>query len=315
MPAPVVLFTYRRPLHTLRTLEHLRNNVGSDKSVLYVFSDGVKENGGPNEAKDIAQVRKVIRSQQWCKEVHIIESVQNMGLANSIINGVTQIVDQFDKAIVLEDDLISSKYFLQYMNEGLDRYKDEERVMQISGHNFPVGNIATGTSFFLRHATTLGWAVWKRSWKYFDKDASGYTELKNNPDLANRFDLDGAYGFTRLMLLQMETNKVDSWGIRWLWSVFKNNGLTLFPDKTLIKHIESMEGATHVSGHYAFAEPDFDVNYKIEHFPDVIVPDEQQLDKIKSYLKEAMNKNNGKQPPSQSNIFKTIIHKILNTIK
>ena len=311
MQAPVVLFTYKRPALTLKTLEHLRNNVGASSSTLIVFSDGPKDNSSPQEKKEVNEVRQIIRREKWCGEVRIIESDRNKGLADSIIDGVTEVVEKFGTAIVLEDDLISSKYFLEYMNEALQRYANDEKVMQISGHNFPVGNVPAHSSFFLRHATTLGWGVWARSWKYFDRAAAGYHELKTNPDLALRFNLNGAYSFTKLMLLQMEEKSVDSWGIRWLWSVFRNNGLTLFPDKTLIKHLESNAGATHVSGSYAFAEPDFDVNYRVENFPSGVAPDDEQFSKFKTYLKEAVAGKRSDNAPLPSN---GIVDKVLNKI-
>ena len=138
MLAPIVLFVYNRPWHTEQTLNALMQNELADQSVLYIYADGPKENATEEQLKKIEEVRHVIRTKKWCKEVHIIESEKNKGLADSIINGVTEIVNKYGKVIVLEDDIVTSKGFLKYMNEALELYKEEDKVYHISGYMFPV---------------------------------------------------------------------------------------------------------------------------------------------------------------------------------
>ena len=128
--SPILLFTYNRPLHTEKTLEALRGNYLSSESELYVFSDGYKSE---SDKGDVMRVREIIRSIDGFKKVHIHEQPRNVGLAGNIIEGVTKIVNEFGKVIVLEDDLVTSPYFLTFMNEGLERYENEERVGHIQG--------------------------------------------------------------------------------------------------------------------------------------------------------------------------------------
>ena len=109
--APIILFVYNRPWHTEKTLEALMGNDRADQSTLYIYADGAKENSSQNQLDKIRKVREVIRKKQWCKEIHILESNENKGLAESIILGVTSIVNRYDQVIVLEDDLITSKHF------------------------------------------------------------------------------------------------------------------------------------------------------------------------------------------------------------
>ena len=168
--APIVLFVYNRPWHTEQTLEALSANKEVQESILYIYADGPKENTTSEELEKIAQVRKVLRNKQWCKEVKIIESVNNKGLADSIIEGVTTVVNNHGKVIVLEDDIVVSTGFLKYMNDALNLYENEEKVMHISGYMFPVKERLPET-FFYKQASCWGWATWANRWE----------ELKTSP--------------------------------------------------------------------------------------------------------------------------------------
>ena len=168
--APIVLFVYNRPWHTLQTLNALMKNELADQHVLYIYSDGPKIKAANDEVKKIEEVRKLIRTKQWCKEVYIVESETNRGLADSIINGVTEIVNKHGKIIVLEDDLITSAGFLNYMNIALNLYKNEKNVMHISGYMFPTEKKLPET-FFLVFTSCWGWGTWDRAWQSFDLSA------------------------------------------------------------------------------------------------------------------------------------------------
>ncbi len=214
--APIVLFVYNRPSHTEQTLNALMNSDLADQSILYIFADGPKENTTGEQLKKIEGVRQLIRAKQWCKEIHIIESDKNKGLANSIIDGVTQIVNEYGKIIVLEDDLIIGRYFLNYMNTALNEYKQQDRVMQISGFNFPLSNIEhTKSAFFICFVSAWGWGTWERSWKRFDSQASGFERLGLDSALSRQFDLNGVFPYTQMIKNQMIYKTIDSWAYDW----------------------------------------------------------------------------------------------------
>ena len=146
--APIALFVYNRPRHTLRTLEALAANPLAKKSTLYIFADDVKKNANNTAHVNVQQVRRIILSQQWCKEVIIEKAKGNKGLAQSIVDGVTKVVQKHGKVIVLEDDIVVSKGFLQYMNDALIFYKREESVMHIAAYLPPI-NTELPDTFFL----------------------------------------------------------------------------------------------------------------------------------------------------------------------
>ena len=202
--APIVLFVYNRPWHAEQTLNALMKNELADQSVLYIFADGPKDNATEDQLNKIKEVRQVIRSKRWCKEIHIIESDKNKGLANSVIDGVTKIVNKYGKIIVLEDDLVTAKGFLHFMNNALDKYEEEEKVMEVSGFNFPLKIAHKNSAHFLLFASSWGWATWKRAWVQFDAQASGYEQLKVDKVLENKFNLNQSYPYSVMLFDQME---------------------------------------------------------------------------------------------------------------
>jgi len=229
--SPIALFVYKRLEHTQHTIEALKKNKLANNSTLYIFADASKKE---QDKKVANQVRKYIEKISGFKKIEIIKREKNYGLSKNIISGVNNIINIYNKIIVLEDDLITSPYFLSYINEALELYKDENKVMQISGHMFQVEiKNEKYDAMFLPFITSWGWGSWKRAWNIFDPTMKGFRLLKENKTLRKKFNLYGAYDYFNLLKLQQQ-GKIDSWAIRWYLSVFLKNGLTLFPKKTLI---------------------------------------------------------------------------------
>ena len=156
--APIVLFVYNRPWHTEQTLRALMANDLAAASELFIYADGAKPNADADQLQRISDVRALIRREPWCGKVHIIESEINKGLADSIIAGVTEVVNQHGRAIVLEDDIVPTRGFLRYMNDALTLYEKDERVMLVSGYIYPYKHIPkTPTTYFMRVYACWGW--------------------------------------------------------------------------------------------------------------------------------------------------------------
>ena len=172
--APIVLFVYNRPWHTKQTVEALQKNELSSESELFIYSDASKN----KEAEEkVQEVREYIRTIDGFKKVTIIEREKNWGLANSIIDGVTKVVNEYGKIIVLEDDLVTSPYFLKFMNESLEFYKNEKKVWHISGWNYPIFKEQKCGTFLWKKMNCWGWSTWKDRWQYFEKNPENL--LKN----------------------------------------------------------------------------------------------------------------------------------------
>src|SRR5690606_31062524 len=166
--APIALFVYNRPEHTRRTLSFLQKNLLADESRLFIFSDAAKNDADKNK---VNETRELIQHIDGFKSVKIIEREENLGLADSIIDGVTALTEEYGKVIVFEDDLLASPFTLKYFNQALVKYQKEERVMQIGAYMFPLKNAkALPETFFFRATTSWGWATWERAWNHFEPD-------------------------------------------------------------------------------------------------------------------------------------------------
>lgn len=241
--APIALFVYNRPWHTQQTLNALAANEGAGESDLYIFSDGPKKNADPETLEKIREVREIIRSEKRFKKIILAEQEENSGLANSIINGVTKLVNEHGRIIVLEDDLVTSPVFLRFMNESLEEYVDDDRVVCITGYIYPVKEKLPGL-FFLRGADCWGWATWKRGWEVFEADGKKLLDELEAKNLSHDFDFDGTYPYTQMLREQVE-GKNSSWAIRWYASAFLNHQLTLYPGKSLVQNIGVDGSGTH----------------------------------------------------------------------
>ena len=157
--APIALFCFRRPAHLARVLEALQANTLASASILYLFCDGPR---GPQDQLEVDEVRRVARAASGFAKVEVRCLEVNQGLAQSIISGVSEVLKRHGRVIVLEDDLVTSPYFLTFMNEALEKYEDTETVASIHGYLFPVLEHLPET-FFIRGADCWGWATWSRA--------------------------------------------------------------------------------------------------------------------------------------------------------
>lgn len=227
--APIILFTYRRPRHVRQTVEALLQNKEAAASDLIIYSDGPKN----KDAVDgVAQTRKYIHSITGFRSVNIIERSYNWGLANSIIDGVTSVINMYGKGIVVEDDLITSPFFLKYMNEALELYKDSQDVISIHGYMYPVKE-KMPESFFIKTADCWGWATWKRGWDLFNPDSEELLHEIECKKRCKEFNFNNSYPYTDMLKAQID-GKVDSWAIRWYASALVNDKLTLYPGRSLV---------------------------------------------------------------------------------
>jgi hypothetical protein len=222
--APIVLFVYNRPEHTQRCLSALRANADFTNSPLYIFCDGPRT---PADQPAVAAVRTLVESLAHPNKV--IQAVRaNRGLAASVITGVATVLASHEHVIVVEDDLIVGPSFLQYLNQALDRYRDEPRVMQVAAHMYPIAPPTEHDALFLPLASSWGWATWRRAWQHFDASMRHYETLCGDAARRQRFNLDAPLPYFEFLQRQ-RTGRADSWYIRWYLSIFMKEGLVLYP--------------------------------------------------------------------------------------
>lgn len=283
--APIVLFVYNRPYHTKLLLDSLKQNKLSKDSTLYIYCDGPKTNLNKNEIEKILEVKKLINEINFCKEIIIVESSTNKGLANSVINGITEIFKLHDKIIVLEDDLLLGTNFLEYMNISLNKYETVSQVMQISGFQFPI-ILENKQSFFLPVITTWGWGTWKRVWNNVDFEPIDWNIFLSNKNNRKKFDLSYSYPYSKMLELQMKQNDYGSWGIRFYFDIFKKNGITLFPSHSFIQHTDGDFSGTHKSDYINLNFTNWNKQYKVDFYPSILDTDLIMFKKLTKYYKK-----------------------------
>ncbi len=227
---PVALFTYNRPSHTQRGLEALSNCSRIDECKFYFFSDGPRTEA---VRPQVDATRGVLK--QWARRFNakVIDRSENMGLAKSIVSGVTQLCRQYGCVIVLEDDLVVGPDFLHYMLESLGRYENEEKVMQIGGFTVSRPDNLLTDVFLLPVTTTWGWATWQRAWQHFSWQPKDLDSTKLDLEWRRLFDLNGTCSFSD-MLEDRLANHNDSWGILWWYAVSRMRGLVAYPRNSLV---------------------------------------------------------------------------------
>ena len=233
--APIVLFVYNRPDHTKRTLEAIKQNELADESDLYIFSDGPKKNDKESLNK-VNDVRNIIHGVTGFKSVNIVEQTENQGLGKSIIKGVSDIINNYSKIIVLEDDIVTSKYFLRFMNDALNKYESVENVMQISGYTPPIEKKGLPDTFFMSWPDCWGWATWKRVWDKFERNPEKLMENSNKQDIY-KININGTNSGMWNQIVDNHEGILYTWAIFFHSMVVKNKGLTLYCRNCLVENI------------------------------------------------------------------------------
>lgn len=240
--APIVLFTYNRLDHLKKTVNSLKKNKLSKLSQLTIYSDGPKNR--IDEIK-IKILRKYLKKIRGFKSINIREQLKNKGLAQNIIDGLNDTFAKYSSAIILEDDLVLSNNFLEYMNEALQLYKNKRKIISIHAYSYPIKFQKSDPDyFFLRGADCWGWAAWSRSWKLFEKNGNLLRKKIIKKKLIKQFNFNNSFNYMKMLEDQIK-GKNNSWAIRWYASAFLMNKLTLYPKKSFVKNIGVDGTGTH----------------------------------------------------------------------
>lgn len=239
--SPIILFVYNRPFETEKTISALRDNYLASESVLYVFSDGPKEKFA---IEGVRKTRNVIREIDGFRNVIVFESPQNNGLANSIIDGVTRILNEHGKAIILEDDIVTAPNFLDFMNQALQFYKRNNKVISVSGFTLPLKNIPVERDFYTGYrSSSWAWGTWDRAWNDIDWGLSDFEEFYKDRKCRRAFNRGGS-DMSKMLRDQVDGN-IDSWAIRFCFHQFRRDMVTVFPTISKAASIGFGSNATH----------------------------------------------------------------------
>lgn len=277
MLSPIIVFSYNRPDHLRKTLETLSQNELARESDLFIICDGAKINATEKQRDNIRENRKIAKSTIGFKSLHVIERNYNFGLARNIIEGVTSVINEYGKVIVLEDDLLTSTYFLKYMNSALDYYQDRPGVMSISANRPPLNKMEIPADyeydvFVCLRSYSTGWATWKERWNKVDWSLDYLDDFLKHPAQVNAFNRCG--DDMTDMLLDQRDGKIDSWAIRFGFAHFKEHCVAILPCIPYVDNIgfdgTGRHSGVNLSGEY---RNDLSLSVKDPKFVDLIYED------------------------------------------
>ncbi len=278
--APIICFGFERPLHLERMLKTLEENIEARESHLFICIDGAKSTTN----KELhSQTLKTAKEPYNFKKITIIERQKNLGLRNNIVQTITEVMTQYDKVIILEDDLIIGTNFLNYMNNALNKYEENNKVWHINGYSYPQVNNSKKSSFS-NYISPWGWGTWKNRWDIFI-NGNYFNEnfiSKLSEDTINEFNVDGHYDWENIIKKTM-LGSVNSWAAFWYQAIFLNEGLTLFPNKS-----HTQNGGFDGTGEHCSDVNDWKTrlnNNKTVYFPDKLTVSKIFLFNTKLFFK------------------------------
>lgn len=267
MNAPVILFAFKRPRELKATIEALQANYLAPESDLYIFADA------PKRAEDwpkAAEVRQLLDEVSGFRTIHRDYAEANIGCADSVIRGISYVLAKHPTAIIVEDDLVTSPNFLDFMNQGLQQYEKNRRVYSVAGYTFPFqkpANYTTDAYFIPRHSP-WGWATWADRWQSIDWDMAEYPAFINDKPQQRAF-MQGGSDLLGMLRDQME-GRADAWDIRFCFNRFKRNGLTVYPTVSKVENIGFGEEATHTNIYNRYKTRLDDGTQRIFNFPRIV---------------------------------------------
>ncbi len=269
-------------------------NTLADKSSLYIFSDGPKSN---KDKPGVDAVRNYINKISGFYKIGILEREKNLGLANSVISSVNEIFKRYDKAIVMEDDMICSPYFLKFMNEVLNIFEDDKQIFSVTGYTFPIKfpEHYDLPLYLSPRSSSWGWGTWKNRWEKADWELKDIHDIINNKSHVESFN-KGGDDLSRMLKNSLE-GKIDSWSIKWTYTHFLNNAYCVYPVKSRIKNIGADKSGVHTA-----KTKKFDVELELSDIDlseiKELHPDEKVLQAFRKFFKK--------------NILYSVIQKFIN---
>ena len=260
--APIIVFGFNRPEHLKKTISTLAQCELANLSEVIAFIDG------PKGGEDVVKHRKILdylKSVTAFLRLEIRVRDKNIGLEKNISSGVTDVMDEYGRAIILEDDILVSKDFLRFMNESLDSYKDKKNVWHISGWNFPLIEKDLPSFFLWRTALGWGWATWADRWQHYHRDPQALINMFDEVEI-QKFNIYGSYNFWE-QVVNNATGKICTWAVFWYGTIFKRGGLCLNPTRAMTTNIGFDGSGTHDASIEHSLPHDLGFSYRKEDLP------------------------------------------------
>jgi hypothetical protein len=279
--APIVLFVYNRPVHTLNCLNSLKLNKLAKDSDLFIYVDYVSNRNDEINIQNNKKVIEVINQEKWCGTVTIIYREINFGIEKNTIEAVSELLNIYGKVIVIEDDLILSNSFLSFMNEGLEAFKSEDKVKQICGCNLLEFVDEKTDAMFLPISSSWGWGTWQRVWKQIDFNEKNIYLTQKEQYV---FNIENTFPYYTMLTKQFEMQGKNTWDILFWLATFKQKGLVLYPKMNLVSNSGFDGSGVHYNKKLEVEKFKVYQNIDFKTFPNKIIASSQNIEKLKKVL-------------------------------
>lgn len=240
LTTPVAFFIFNRPDLTLRVFERIRD---AKPQKLFIIADGARF---PEEENKCKEARNIVQKIDWDCEVLTAFSDVNLGCKLRLSSGLDWVFSKVGEAIILEDDCLPDPTFFKFCSELLEYYRNDERVMMISGDNFCLGNQRTHYSYyFSRYINIWGWATWKRAWQCYDVEMKLWNEIKDENWLQDIFLDHRTVEYWSDNFQKTYDGEIDTWDYQWVLACWINSGYSIVPNYNLVSNIGFGNDSSH----------------------------------------------------------------------
>lgn len=280
LTTPVLFLIFNRPDTTQKVFNAVRE---AKPKKLFVAADGPRSDK-EGESEKCRKAREIATSVDWDCEVKTLLRAKNLGCKIAVSTAIDWFFENVEEGIILEDDCLPSQSFFWFCQELLEHYRDDTRIMHISGNNFQFGHKrGEGTYYFSKYNHIWGWSTWKRAWKCFDVNMKSFEEFKREDQINNVFRIKQQQKYWVKVFQKTYDSEIDSWGYIWTYTCFTNNGLCVLPNINLVSNIGFDSESTHTKGNDSiFSQMEVEEISEIVH-PEFVLAD-QEADLLTSKL-------------------------------
>jgi len=272
---PILFLIFNRPDTTKKVFNAIRQ---AKPKQLFVAADGPRENK-EGEKEKCEQVRKILEQVDWDCEVKTLFRDKNLGCKIAVSSAIDWFFKNVEEGIILEDDCLPSQSFFWFCQELLEYYRNDTRIMHISGDNFQFGRKrGEGSYYFSKYSHVWGWATWRRAWKCFDVNMKSFEEFKTENQINNVFQIKQQQKYWIKNFELTYNGKINTWDYIWLYACFINNGLCIMPNKNLVSNLGfSKEGLHTKDENSIFSKMEIKEIEEIKHANFILADQEADL--------------------------------------
>ncbi len=270
LKVPVLFLIFNRPDTTQVVFNEIRK---AKPKLLFIAADGPRKDH-PEDIVLCQKARETVDHVDWDCTIMTLFRDENLGCKIGVSSAIDWFFSKVDEGIILEDDCLPDQSFFPFCQELLEKYRDDERIMMISGDNFQFGrNVTNNSYYFSRYFHIWGWATWKRAWKHYDVDIKAWPEIRQNGSLRNILSENKVVKYWESIFNSVYNGLINTWDYQWVFSCWIQGGLSIIPNQNLVSNIGFDANGTHTHGDSIFSKmPVKNMKFPLVH-PNYVIRD------------------------------------------